>query len=31
MSLIANQTIYGWIKGIDFTVDQWNHDCKIMI
>ena len=22
MSLIANQTIYGWIKEIDFTVDQ---------
>ena len=31
MSLIANQTKYGKIKVANFTIDQWNHGCRIMI
>ena len=26
MNLIANQTKYGWIKAVNFTIDQLNHD-----
>ena len=22
---------YGWLKRANFTIDQWNHGCKIMI
>ena len=31
MRVIANQTKYGWIKEVNFTIDQWNHGCKIII
>ena len=31
MSLDANQTIYGSIKVVSSTIDQWNNGCKIMI
>ena len=31
MSLIANQTEYGLIKAVDFTINQWSHGHKLMI
>ena len=30
MSLIANQTKYGQIKKVNFTIDQSNHGHKIV-
>ena len=27
----AKQTKYGWIKVVNFTMDQWNHGYKTMI
>ena len=27
----ANQTKYGSIKVVNFTIDQWNHGWRIMI
>ena len=30
MSLDANQTKHGQKKGMNFTIDQWNHGYKIM-
>ena len=27
----VNQRKYGWIKVVNFTIDQWNHGCRIMI
>ena len=26
MNLIANQTKYEWIKAVNFTIDELNHD-----
>ena len=31
MNLIANQTKYGEIKAVNFTIDQWNDFCRILI
>ena len=31
MNETANQTKYGWIKEVNFTVDQQNHGFRIMI
>ena len=31
MNLDTQQTKYGWIDVVSFTIDQWNHGYKIMI
>ena len=31
INVIANQTKYGKIKTANFTIDQWNHGCRVMI
>ena len=31
MSLDVNQAKYGEIKGVNFTIDQWNYGSNIMI
>ena len=31
MNLIVNQTKYGWIKVVNFTIDQLNRGCRIMM
>ena len=31
MNLIANQTKYGEIKAVNFTINQWNDFCRILI
>ena len=30
MNLPANQTKYGWMEVANFTIDNWNYDCRIM-
>ena len=31
LSLIASKAKYGWIKGVNYTIDQWNHGRKTII
>ena len=31
MSLDKNQTKYKYVKVLNFTNEQWNYDCTIMI
>ena len=30
MSIIENQLKCGWMKEVNFTIDQWNHGYKVM-
>ena len=30
MSLITNLIKYGWKKGVNLTIDQWNYGCRII-
>ena len=31
MNQIANQVKYGQMKAVNFTIDQCNHFCRVMI